>query len=451
MTPNILLFLTDDHAQWALGCYGNREIRTPSLDYLAQTGVQMRNAFTPTPVCSPARACLHTGQLASQHGIHDYLSSEDADIDAHNWLGDSITLAHLLHEAGYQTAQCGKWHLGHDEHPQADYDNWFTLGRGYPIPHHGPHEYGFDGEHQAIPGYITQIVTDRAIEFLRQRATHKPFFLTVGYYATHSPWQDHPERLVASYRQSTFEDIPQDVMYPFGRQNLESTDATRNNPREALAQYYAAVTEIDEGVGRLIDELNGLGILDETLIIYTSDHGLNCGHHGIWGKGNGTLPLNMVEESIRVPLIFWHSGLLYGRQQRPEFADHLDTFQTILAAANVTPPEGNYAGRSLWPLLQNRHIPDWRRVQFGEYGDVRMVRTEQYKLVLRYPNEVGELFDLQADPREVRNLFGEPEYVGLVAELTAVLQAHFARYQDPHNNGLRVRELPQHNFTEAWR
>jgi choline-sulfatase len=307
--PNILLFVTDDHAQWALGAYGNREIHAPTLDYLAKTGVRMANAFTPTPVCSPARACLLTGRLASQHGLHDYLASTDPEVDGVDWLGDEIMLGQLLQEAGYQTGYSGKWHLGRDEHPQPGYDSWFTLGRGYPILHQGPHAYGENGEHVTIAGRPTQVITDRAVDFLRGVGEERPFFLTVGYYATHSPWRDHPPRLVSQYADCTFDDIPADEMHPFGRQNLESTDPTRDDPRAALAQYYAAVSEIDEGVGRIVDELAGSGLLDNTLIIYTADHGLNCGHHGIWGKGNGTLPLNMVEESIRVPLILWQRGM----------------------------------------------------------------------------------------------------------------------------------------------
>ena len=447
--PNILLFLTDDHAQWAMGYAGNSELRTPTFDYLAQNGVLFKNAFTPTPVCSPARACLLTGLLASQHGIHDYLNSGDSEVNAHNWLENEPTLAQLFQMAGYQTGQVGKWHLGQDEHPAPGYDTWFTLGRDYPIPHEGPFRYGVDGRFQTHPGRLSHNITEHAIDFLRERDGARPLFLSVGYYATHSPWEGQSERLAASYRDGTFNDVPQGETYPFGRQNLESLNETRHNPREALAQYYAAVTEIDTAVGRLIDELEGLGELDNTIIIYTSDHGLNCGHHGIWGKGNGTLPLNMVDESIRVPLL-WFDGR--GPQPaREEFVDHLDTFQTILDVANIQPPDKNYAGRSYHPLLQNEKMPDWRSAQFSEYGNVRMIRTGHHKMVRRYPDGPHELFDLIADPREMNNLFDSPSHEPIVQTLTEQLVAHFATYEDATKSGLRVRELPQHNTSEAWR
>jgi arylsulfatase A-like enzyme len=201
----------------------------------------------------------------------------------------------------------------------------------------------------------------------------------------------------------------------------------------------------------LLDQLEAIGQLDNTLIIYTSDHGLNCGHHGIWGKGNGTLPLNMVEESIRIPLILRHPASFAGGRQCEEFVDHLDTFQTILDVASVGVDGGDYAGISYLPLLQNQPIPHWRTAQFCEYGTVRMVRTDRYKLVSRLAPEPTELFDLQTDPREMVNLFTDPAYQALVQQLTHQLDTYFTQYEDPHYSGLRGRELPQTNFSEAWR
>jgi choline-sulfatase len=452
---NILIVLNEDHGAWALGSYGNREINTPTLDYLARTGVQMDNAFSPTPVCSPGRACLLTGRIASQHGVHDYLTSSDPEIDHHPWLKGEVTLAEILRDAGYQTALSGKWHLGNDNQPQAGFETWFTHSAVYPVEHGGPHLYSDQGQVVQLTGYKTQILTDRAIAFLRQRDVERPFFLMVGYTTSHSPWNNHPERLVDQYRGGTFADIPQDVAYPFGKQNLESTLDTRFNPREGQAQYYASVSQVDEGVGRILDELEALGLRESTLVVFTSDHGLNVGQHNIWGKGNGTLPLNMVEESIRIPMIFSQPGYLFGRQHRREFVDQCDLFQTLVEYAGVRLPqrgENYYPGRSFLPWLDNsRPIMDWRDVQFGEYGDLRMVRSERYKLVRRYVDGSSELFDLHEDPRETVNRLHDPALQPTVEALTARMEAFFARYEDPVKSGLRVRELPRHNTSEAWR
>jgi arylsulfatase A-like enzyme len=454
MRPNILLIQTDDHAQWANGCYGNSEIRTPSLDYLAATGVRMANAFTPIPVCSPARACLMTGRLPSQHGMHDFLADGAPDVKAVEWLKGEITLAQFLHEAGYVTGHSGKWHQGRPEVRQPGFDYWYSTSMPVSRPS------GFDSPWPPPADRIGRVynrhaITDHAVDFMRQRPEDQPFFLFVGYIATHSPWTDHPERLVRHYRTSTFRDIPDDEMYPFGRLNSEALFPTRNDRREALAQYYASVTEIDEQVGRLLDELDTQQLVENTLVIYTSDHGLNTSHHGLWGKGNATRPYNMLEESIRVPMILNHPGALFGGQVRGEMVTHCDLFETILEHAEVTIEAGlreqrRYPGRSFRAHCRGDAREGWADHVFGEYGDLRMVRTRRHKLILRYPGE-PELFDLERDPRETENRADDPAYAAIVADLSARIQDYFSRYEDPINSGLRVRELPRHNLDEAWR
>ena len=150
-------------------------------------------------------------------------------------------------------------------------------------------------------GYTNDIIAERAGRFVRA-TDERPFFLLVGLTATHSPWRGHPERLASRYRDASFRNIPAGESYPFGEQALESMSVDRRHEREAQVQYYAAVSHVDEIVGQLLEAVDEAGKLNNTLVVYTSDHGLNCGHHGLWGKGNATLPLNMLEESIRVPL-----------------------------------------------------------------------------------------------------------------------------------------------------
>ena len=130
---NIIIILNEDHGQWALSSYGNRDVNTPTLDYLARTGVQMENAFTPIPVCSPSRACLLTGRYPSQHGMHDYLANQDDEVENNPWLENEIFLSQLLANAGYQVALSGKWHLGNDHLPQAGFEYWFTHSHHYDV------------------------------------------------------------------------------------------------------------------------------------------------------------------------------------------------------------------------------------------------------------------------------------------------------------------------------
>ncbi len=455
---NIILFLTDDHAQWAVGAYNNPDIRTPNLDYLANTGALMENAYSPTPVCSPGRACLLTGRLASQHGMHDYLSfGDDEATDSHDWLRGETLLPDLLKISGYKTYLSGKWHLGNEAKPQAGFDHTFTMGDEYPFAHDGIRTFFDDGNPVEKEGYKTQIISEKAIEFLCEHDHDCPFFLQVGFIGTHNPWEGHPERLVTQYRNQALTDKINSSSYPFGIQNLESTLNYRNNPQESLAQYYGAVSHIDEAVGHILDTVEALGLRENTLITYTSDHGLNCGHHGIWGKGNGTLPLNMVEESIRVPLIINHPGKILANQRRMEFVDHTDLFQTILSYACVDldqdfKQERNYPGRSFASQLTHREpLRDWRQYQICEYGDVRMIRNFQWKLIRRYPDGPNELFNLIEDPNEQVNLYHQVLYQEIFQQLTAVLDGHFAKYADEINSGLNVKNLPLHNHTEAWR
>ncbi len=496
--PNILVIMSDDHAQWASGCYGNRELHTPALDHLAAGGLRMDNAFTPTPVCSPARASFFTGLLPSQHGIHDWLwydvnvhsEAQRAALAGQPSLAGQVSLAQRLAQAGYHCGLSGKWHCGGDDTPQPGFHFWDAL-RKNTRPLDGP--YSVDGTIVERQGWHSEIISDNALRFLRERPQveaprstvttartspqveaprsavttartspqgRQPFFLFVGYIGAHSPWSGHPGRLVARYRGSRFDDIPRNDPGPHGRFTGEGINV--RDREEALAQYYAAVSHIDEGVGRLLDELEAQGLREDTLVVYTSDHGLNCSHHGLWGKGNATRPPNMLEESIRVPLLFNWPGRVTPGQTAAHFVDHCDLHATLLDLAGLDGDSSGGPGRSLAPLFGDASaLPDWRQFQAGEYGPTRMWRTERYKLVRQTPrsavttartspqvaNEL--LFDLQADPRESRDILSaEPQ---LAADLGAQMNAFFAQYDVPERSGLRAPQGPRHNFHEAWR
>jgi len=461
MPPNILLFLTDDHAPWTLPCHGNSEVRAPTFDRLACEGVVFRNAFTPTPVCSPGRACLLTGLTSSQHGVHDWLSMNDPECQERDWLTGQVTLAEMLKREGYLCGLSGKWHIGQCYQAPRGYDWYFgmsTIGS-----HQGMSTYVYEGRARNQVGNATEILTDQAIGFVNGVPDDRPFFLQIGYTDTHSPYLRQDPDLIASYSDATFRDITVDPPHPWSWNEgfQQGAVISEEDCRARHRSQYAAVTDIDRHIARLLDALSAAGRLDNTVVVYTSDHGLSLGQNGFWGKGNGTRPLNMHDVSIRVPLLVSGPGLP-GGAVIDRCVDHFDTFATICELCGVDPagrrPDTNYPGRSYLGLVSGSR--DWEDACFGEYGDLRMIRTATHKLVHRYPDGPDDLFDLVSDPGEKVNLAGQPASAGTREQLLGRLESFYARHDDPARSGLRVKELPRHNHTqkptqvhssEAWR
>ncbi|NQU97197.1 MAG: sulfatase-like hydrolase/transferase [Chloroflexi bacterium] len=455
--PNILVFLTDDHGQWASSAYGNSEIHSPTMQFLADSGARMAHAFTPCPVCSPARASFFTGCIPSAHGIHDYIQeTPGCERRPHSIMGQS-TIAARLKETGYETALCGKWHCGHwwEQHP--GFDTWFTSAVGTNA-RFTEHEF-FDGKGEVhAHGYQAPVYTDRALQFLRQHDTAAPFFLVVGYTDTHSPHAHAPERLVAGYRDCSFRDIPDETHDPETHGHARSPKPEAEAHRAALADYYASVSMIDEQMGRIIDELKSRQLLDNTLVVYTSDHGHMNGHHGLYYKGNTTVPQNFLDESIHVPCLLRWPGTVLPGIVHDELVDHCDLHATLLDAAGIgTPsPRGDEApspGRSYLPILRGEQS-NWRNTQFCEYGNARMARTATLKYIRRWHGanrQFGdELYDLAADPRETRNVITDPAYGKDVGRLSAGIDAYFSAHEVPEHSGLRVLDMDPFNNAMPW-
>ncbi len=446
--PNIVLFLTDDHGAWANGCYGNGEVETPVLDALAQLGARFSHAATPCPVCSPARACLLTGKMPSQVGIHDWLQEWIPEIGERDWLGETRTLFDYLSDAGYHTGLSGKWHLGQSHRPPRGADYHFGLP-GWQGAHKGAYTYVRNGKMVELDGNKSEFITDHAIAFLDTVPEGKPFFLNIGYIATHSPYrrQTHDPQRTAKYENCAFDEIPPWEAHPWVKNEGGGNELSDEELRDRYIGYYAAVNEIDDNIARVIDALSMRGLWENTIIIYTSDHGCAIGHQGFFGKGNSTRPLNMYEVSLRVPLII--SGAGVEPQDIKNHVDHCDAFHTICDLAGVDLPAAEiYAGESYAPLLRGERI-QWDNTRCGEYGDLRMIRDERWKLVWRYPAGPHDLFDLAADPSERSNVYDDHPVVA--RQYKARLDAFYAERDVAALSGLRVKALPTHNHKEAWR
>ncbi|GAB5562201.1 MAG: sulfatase-like hydrolase/transferase [Synoicihabitans sp.] len=447
--PNIVVIMSDDHAAWATGCYGNEDVPTPHLDALSRSGLKATQAFTPGPVCSPARASFFTGQIPSRHGIHDWLLERPES--PRDWLGEQPTLPALLQANGYRTGLVGKWHCGNSHLPQTGFDFWLSYARGQ-YPHVGTQHLVCNGKLETFEGPQSPYLTGRAIDFLNE-ADDRPFFLFLGLVDTHSPFRGHPEERVAPFRDQALPSLPQETYSgPGGIKFGNPNHAARR--QEWAAQYYAAVTTIDDQVGRIRTTLEARGLSNETLVVYTSDHGHMNGHHGLYTKGNATVPQNFYDEAIRVPLLLSHRPTIAPATELNAPVDHCDLFATLADYAGIKSQIPESPGRSIRSLLQDAATP-WRDRQYCEYGNARMVRTERWKLITRtapHADAFGdELYDLSRDPRETINVIGDHANTAEINALRTDLAAYFSRWEDPQLSGNRILELPAQNPGEPWR
>jgi len=429
--PNVVFILSDDQGPWAAGCCGNPEIRTPGIDRIAATGTRLASFFVATPVCSPSRATFLTGRIPSQHGIHEWISKGNCAPDSIEYLRDEVATTDVLAAHGFTCGISGKWHMGASEKPQHGFGFWYVHQTGGGDYNAAP--VVRDGQLIIEDGYITDVITDEALKFLDAHARER-FYLSVHYTAPHSPWTGHPQDIVDSYDDCPFESCPQEPPHPWSKGYSDKDPGNR----EKLKGYFAAVTAMDRGVCRILDRLEALGLRDDTLVIFVSDNGFSCGHHGFWGKGNGTNPRNMYENSIRVPFVLSHPGHIPAGRVENAMTTAYDFMPTLLDYLALPIPTGrNLPGRSCLPLWRGQPMRENEIVVvYDEYGPVRMIRTKDWKYTHRYPGGPNELYDLANDPDERRNLAAEPAQAARIRELRGELEAWFARYVAPEKDGL---------------
>jgi len=431
--PNIVFLYTDDQAQWAMGAYGNPDIKTPHLDRLASRGAIFRNAFTVTPVCSPSRAALMTSRYPSELGIADWI---DPQKEPELGLAPAaITWPELLKGFGYATMLAGKWHLGtRDEfHPtRQGFDAFFGFRNGSNRPIDPKLEV--DGQVRQLTGSLPDLLVDEGLKFA-ERHREGPFLLSIHFRAPHTPYAPVPEQDSAPYR-TLDPKIPDVAGLPSER------------VKQLYREYYASVSSVDRNVGRLLDRLEALGLTQQTVVILTSDHGYMIGQHGLWHKGNaawlvegknGFRP-NMFDDAIRVPLVICWPGVVAPGTTVDRVVSNLDLFPTILEMAGLGVPQNlELHGRSLVPLLRRQSV-SWDDTLFGQYdmhhyqvAQMRMVRTPEWKLVRHLePGGQDELYHLADDRGETRNLAGsaQPKHHARRDELARRIEGWMARIGD---------------------
>ena len=444
--PNIIFIQADDQGAWALGCAGNAEIRTPNLDRLAATGLHFENFFCVSPVCSPARASILTGRIPSQHGVHDWLRAGNSTVEPDRggeliaYLEGLTAYTDVLAQNGYTCGISGKWHLGDAHHAQKGFSYWEVHAKGGGPYYQGPMIK--DGAAYEEPRYVTDVFTENALAFLAtQQDSAQPFYLSIHYTAPHSPWDrdNHPHDLYDDYHANCpFDSIPNVPAHPW-QINSAPQGRTDEERRAILSGYYAAVTAMDTGIGRVLDWLEENGLRENTLVFFTSDNGMNMGHHGIYGKGNGTFPQNMYDTSVKVPMIISRPGHIAQGQVIESLLSHYDIMPTLLDYVGLdTPDADQLPGQSFAGLLQGEPAAGHGHVVvFDEYGPVRMIRNEAWKYVHRYPYGPHELYNLEEDPDEHSNLIDSPACQEIIEAMKLELDTWFLRYTDPARDGSR--------------
>ena len=490
---NIVYIMTDDHTAQMMSCYDRRHIETPNLDRIAADGVRFVNSFVANSISGPSRACMLTGKHSHANG---FVSNESSVFD-----GSQQTMPKLLQAAGYQTAIVGKWHL---KSTPTGFDYWEILpGQG---DYYNPSFIQMDNKRVVRKGYVTNIITDLSLDWLEnKRDPDKPFCLFIHHKAVHRDWlpelkylslyedktfalpetfydtyegrkaaaaqkmsilkdmdivydtkmhlPDSNTPLAATYRalisrldtadRKRYEEFYRPITEEFYRRNLKGKELAEWKYQRYMRDYAKVVKSLDDNVGRVLDYLEKKGMLDNTLVVYTSDQGFYMGEHGWFDKRF------MYEESMSTPLVMRLPKGLNARGDIRQLVQNIDYAPTFLDLAGVPIPADMH-GVSLLPLLRGEQPADWRKslyYHFYEYPAEHMVkrhygvRTERYKLIHFYNDiDAWELYDLESDPYEMHNLYGTPGYEQVTTDLLQELHRLQEQYADPIETKLKEKQ-----------
>jgi arylsulfatase A-like enzyme len=437
--PNVVFILCDDLRWDCLGVAGHPHMKTPNIDRLAKEGVYFKNAFCTTSLCSPSRASILSGKYAHAHGVVNNFTEYPVDLPS---------FPRQLQAAGYETAYIGKWHMGEDnDEPRPGFDYFVThKGQGK----YFDTEFNIQGHRKVIPGYYTHVVTDLARDWLTKKRD-KPFCLMLGHKAPHSfyvPEEKYAhafDHVKIEYPASAFQldDKPAWIktrlttwhgiygpLFDFRKKFPDTSPEGVKDFAAMTRSYWGTILSVDDSVGRLYELLKERGELDKTIFIFAGDNGLLNGEHGMVDKRT------MHEPSIRVPLVMRYPGLIPADKPQvvSQMVLNVDLAPSILELCGA-PPLPSIHGRS-WKTLLEKGDPAWRKSfhyaydyekQFPYTPNVRGVRTDRWKFI-RYPHGDGgpdrhlsELYDLQNDPEENKNLIADPTQKERIAELQAEL------------------------------
>lgn len=441
--PNIVVVLVDDLRWDEIGTAGHPYINTPNIDQVARSGVSFRNAFTTTPLCSPSRASFLTGQYAHKHGIVDNLGR---DIQTHRL----DTFPRKLDAAGYDTAFIGKWHMGNDDSPRPGFDfSAIMRGQGEAIDP----QFNINGERKTIGGYVTDILTQMAVDFI-EKPRAEPFLLYISHKALHpnvtqlddgsttAPPSGRRGFISADRHEGMYSEVTQPRRRNFGIRPTDKPALMRQiddmpplgpdtvTPDRTIQERQEMLMAVDDGLGMILKALQDTSTLDDTIVVFTSDHGYWYGEHGLSGERRLAY-----EEAIRIPMLVSYPRRISAGTESSRIVLSIDLAPTLLEYAGVQleDEENEMHGRSLVPLLEG-HQEEWRSSFLIEYYSdtvydrirqmgYRAVRTDSFKYI-QYTalQDMDELYDLRTDPYELNNIISDPGARPVLRDMQVELQ-----------------------------
>ena len=434
--PNLIFILTDNQGAWTLGCYGNKDIRTPHIDKLAAEGVRFSRALASNPVCSPTRATYLTGLIPSQHGVHSYLTGEKNGVqmgpNAYCTIREFTTLPKVLSDAGYACGLSGKWHLGANLTPQEGFTSWITTPHGHTLEFYNA-EVIENGQVRREPKYLTDLWTEHAVKFIETNR-ERPFFLYLAYNGPYGLGgllkNPSRNRHAEYYADKPMLSFPREKMHPWQHANKPFL-----NDIGSIRRVAAETSAVDDGVGEVMATLKRLNLDETTLVVYAADQGWMGGQQGLWGMGDHTRPVGAFEQMMHVPMIFRHAGKIPAGVTSDLLVSNYDFMPSVLTylglADKMAAQKPKSPGRDFSPVLLGKQPEKWDNTVFYEMEKVRAIRTDGWKYVARQPDGPNELYDMKADPEERTNLHGRPQHRQIQTELEQRLEAFFKAYADP--------------------
>lgn len=485
--PNILFIMADDHAFQAISAYGGalKDLApTPNIDRIADAGMLFNRCFVTNSICGPSRATIFTGKYSHKNGFIDNTMGSEFDFSQNSFPKE-------LQKAGYKTAVIGKLHLGGTP---TGFDYFDILpGQG---AYYNPTFINQEGQY-TMEGYTTEIITDKTINWLKSvKDSTQPFMVMMWHKAPHRAWDPGPSEL-GMFENTTFPEpetlfddygsreaasknfmsidksmyidrdlkmtdqprgglnngqlekwnaVYQPIYEKYKQDNLSGKDLVKFKYQRYMRDYLSCIAAVDKSVGQVLDYLKETGMDKNTIVIYSSDQGFYLGEHGWFDKRW------MYRESLNTPLLISWPGVIEAGSVNNNLVSNLDFGETILDAAGAQIP-ADMQGRSMVPVLKGETPNDWRTAHYyhyyehpSEHNVLRHygVTTQKYKLIhFYYDQDLWELFDLEKDPQEMHNVYGDPAYANIQADLHQQLEELRIKYQD--NDLLNQQFIEEYN------